>query len=135
MISVSENLLLELNWFFPTFKRFALKTTKDLHCLVIVCTEKCNLWELICMSTAWIQTTWILNRNGYGKSIEILDLLLLYCDLLVMRNTCLHSIHDLQEKFHLNLEWKRNIQLKFIAWDVHTHMADKIRSINPNSPS
>jgi hypothetical protein len=28
-----------------------INTTKDQHCLAIVCTEKCNLWELICMSS------------------------------------------------------------------------------------
>ena len=62
-------------------------------------------------------------------------LLLLYCDLLVTTNTCLHSVHDSQEKFHLNLEWKRNIQLKIMAWDVHTNIADTIQLINPNAPS
>jgi hypothetical protein len=46
---------------------------------------------------------------SYNESIEILDFLLLYCDLLVTKNTCLHSVHDSQEKFHLNLEWKRNM--------------------------
>jgi hypothetical protein len=41
----------------------------------------------------------------------------------------------LLEKFHLHLEWKRNIQLKIMAWDVHSNMADVVQLINPNSPS
>jgi hypothetical protein len=53
----------------------------------------------------------------------------------VISITCLHSVHDSQEKFHLNLEWKRNIQLKIMAWDVHSNMADVVRVINPISPS
>ena len=63
----------------------------------------------------------------------MLDFLLPYCDLLVTTNTCVHSVHDSQEKFHLHLEWKRNIQLKIIDWDVHTNIADTIQLINPNS--
>jgi hypothetical protein len=53
--------------------------------------------------------------------------------LVSVTNKCLHSVHDSQEKFHLHLEWKRNIQLKIMACDVHTNMADTIRLINPNS--
>jgi hypothetical protein len=34
---------------------------------------------------------------------------------LVTTNQCLHSVHDSQEKFHLHLEWKGNIQLKIMA--------------------
>jgi hypothetical protein len=49
-------------------------------------------------------------------------------------HVCLHSVHDSQEKFHLHLEWKGNIQLKIMACYVHTNMADTIRLINPNSP-
>jgi hypothetical protein len=45
-----------------------------------------------------------------------------------------YSVHDSQEKFHLHLEWKGNIQLKIMACYVHTNMADTIRLINPNSP-
>jgi hypothetical protein len=53
--------------------------------------------------------------------------ILIFFDLLVTTNTCLHSVHDSQEKFHLNLEWKRNIQLKIMAWDVHSNMADVVQ--------
>ena len=65
----------------------------------------------------------------------MLDFLLLYCDLLVTTNKCLHSVHDSQEKFHLHLEWKPNIQLKIMAWDVHSNIADVVQLINRNSPS